>query len=178
MAKKYQDKEYVKKILNLNEKQLSRAEKKAKERHILEDWIFVRNAPNGQTTIYYHQQFIRWIKEVYLVHDKYYLDLEITFFENLIKEITNESNIEYKPPEYKDMSVKEMMWYFDKDYGSIRLAIYKMHHEYNSNLKYYDNERLLIKAEGIKWLNEKYYRISYLKFLEKTKLNLEGNKVF
>lgn len=177
MAKKYQDKEYVKEVLNLTEKQLSRAEKKAKERHILEDWIFVRNAPNGQTTVYYHQQFIRWIKEVYLVHDKYYLDLEITFFENLIKEITREFNIEYKPLEYKDMNVKEMMRYFDKDYDSIRLAIYKMHHQYNSNLKYYNNERLIIKADAIKWLNEKYYRKSYLEYLERTKLKLEGTKI-
>ena len=177
MAKKYRDKDYVKEELNLTDKQLTRAEKKAKERHIFENWIFVRNALNGQTTIYYHQQFIRWIKEVYLVYDKYYLDLEIAFFEKLITELVNELNVGYKPLEYKDMSVKDMMRYFEKDYASIRLAIYKMHQEYNSNLKYYENERLMIKAEGIKWLNEKYYRKSYLEYLEKTKLALEGTKI-
>ncbi len=177
MAKKYQDKDYVKEELNLTDKQLIRAEKKARERHIFEDWIYVRNASNGQTSIYYHKQFIRWIKEVYLVHDRYYLDLEIEFFEKLIIELVNEFHLEYKPLEYRDMSVKDMMWYFKKDYASIRLAIYKMHHEYNSNLKYYENERLMIKAEGIKWLNEKYYRKSYLKYLEKTKLALEGTKI-
>ena len=122
MAKRYQDKEYAKQLLNITEKQLYRAERKAKERHPLEDWIFVRHPLNGETIVYYHQQFIKWIKEVYLVCDKYYLDLEILFFENLISEIVNEFNLEYKPLEYKDMSVKEMMQYFDKDYGSIQVG--------------------------------------------------------
>lgn len=177
MAKKYQDKCDVEKELNLTTKQLDKAERRMLEKHPLEDWIYVRNASNGETTIYYDRQFIKWIKEVYLIRNKYYLDLEIDFYERLIKEIVSEKNIDYHPIEYKDMDAKEMMDYFEKDYKNIKVAIHKMHNTFNSNLKYYKDGSLIIKAEGIKWINEKYYRISYLKYLEKLKLSLEGNKI-
>ncbi len=107
--------------------------------------------------------------------DKRYFYYRCENCKNNIHETKIEEHI--KTLEYRDMSVKDMMWYFEKDYASIRLAIYKMHHEYNQNLKYYENERLMIKAEGIKWLNEKYYRKSYLEYLERTKLALEGIKI-
>ena len=42
------------------------------------------------------------------------------------------------------------------------------------DLKYYIDGRLYVKAEGVKWLNEKYYRKSYLKYLEYKKQNLDG----
>lgn len=176
MAKKYQDKSYVERELNLTSKQLDRAEKRMIESHPLENWIYVRNASNGETTIYYDRQFIKWIKDVYLVHDKYYLDLEISFYENLIREIVEEKNIEYPTIEYKDMDAKEMMDYFGRDYKNIKVAIYKMHNNFDSNLKYYKDGSLVIKAEGIKWINEKYYRTAYLKYLERIKLSLEGKK--
>lgn len=59
MAKKYYDREYVLKDLSVSEKRLDRAIHVMKKRHPLElDWIYVRNALNGQTTIYYNIEFI------------------------------------------------------------------------------------------------------------------------
>lgn len=177
MSKKYQRKYNVGIELNMSNRQLDRAEKKILERHPLENWIYIRNAQNGQTTVYYDIQFINWIKEVYLIHDKYYLDLEISFYEKLIHEIVKDNDIEYNSIEYHDMNIKELMKYFNKDYKSIQLAISKMSKEYKPNLKSYLNNNIIIKAEGVKWINEKYYRKSYLEYLERTKLSLEGNKV-
>ena len=45
------------------------------------------------------------------------------------------------------------------------------------HLKYYIDGRLYVKAEGVKWLNEKYYRRTYLKYLEHKKQNLDGYEI-
>lgn len=75
------------------------------------------------------------------------------------------------------MSVQGLMSYFNKDYQNIRVAIHRMNKNYKSNLKYYMNDDLIIKAEGVKWINEKYYRKSYLKYLESQKQLLDGNAI-
>lgn len=172
MAKKYQNKEYVLNKFSITELQLNRIIRTVKRRHPLElDWIVSRQGLNGQKTIYYCLELIDWISEVYLANG-YYLDLEIKFYERLIHNIKNDSDDLIL---YKDMSIDEAMDYFNKDADGIRFAVRKMSIEYKDNLKYYMNDTLMIKAEGIKWLNEKYYRKSYLKFLERLKLRLDGN---
>ena len=44
---------------------------------------------------------------------------------------------------------------------------------YNKDMKYISDDTIMIKAEGVKWLNEKYYRKSYLEYLEDYKHHLE-----
>ena len=177
MLKKYHDKWYVLNELSMTERQLDRAIKKASERHPLENkWIVVRNASNGQTTLYLCNEFLKWLKEVYL-SDGYYLDLEIRFYESLILELQQSSQVKIESLKYQDMCVDDMMQYFKKDKESIRIAIYKLEKNYNSNLKFYKDDILFIKAEGIKWINEKYYRKPYLKYLENQKQLLDGNIV-
>lgn len=177
MAKKFQDKLYVKKELSITEKQLDRAIKKMKERHPLEDWFFVRKALNGEERTYFHIQFIKWLKDVYLNKSADYLSLEILFFENEIEQLCNELNIIYKPIEYKDMSIKELSIYFHRNLESIRTAIYRMPDELKLSCKYIKDDNLYIKSEGVKWIHKNFYRKSYLEYLEKTKLSLEENKV-
>lgn len=173
MAKKYQDKYYVLKELSITENQLERAVRVVKKRHPLEtNWIIVRRASNGQSTIYYCTEFIDWLKEVYFFNEGYYLDLEIKFYKKLIDSLNPKFEEELQ---YKDMSVQGLMSYFNKDYQNIRVAIHRMNKNYKSNLKYYMNDDLIIKAEGVKWINEKYYRKSYLKYLENQKQLLDGN---
>lgn len=177
MAKKFQDKLYVKEELSLTEKQLDRIVKKMKERHPLENWFFVRKALNGEETTYFNRQFVRWIKEVYLNKSNDYLTLEIQFFEKEIKLICEEQNIIYEPMKYIDMSVKDLANYFKRNSDSIRTAIWKMPTELKDNCKYINDNTLYIKAEGVKWIHQNFYRKSYLEYLEKTKLLLEGVKV-
>lgn len=177
MAKKFQDKLYVKEELSLTDKQLDRIVKKMKERHPLENWFFVRKALNGEETTYFNRQFIRWIKEVYLNKSKDYLTLEILFFEKEIKLICDEQNIDYEPLKYSDMSIKELCNYFKRNSDSIRTAIWKLPTELKEECKYIENNILYIKAEGVKWIHKNFYRKSYLEYLEKTKLFLEGVRV-
>lgn len=178
MQKKYYDKEYVlKNILCISERQLDRAIKKVSERHPLESkWIVIRNAPNGETTIYLCTEFIKWIEEVYL-KDGYYLDLEINFYESLLKELEVNSEIQNEVLKYNDMSVDDMVNFFKRDKENIRVAISKMNKSNSEDLKYYKGDILYIRAKGIKWINEKYYRKDYLKYLESQKQLMDGNIV-
>ncbi len=177
MRKKYYDKEYVLNDLCISERQLDRAIKKVSERHPLESkWVVIRNASNVETTIYLCTEFIKWIKEVYL-KDGYYLDLEINFYESLLKELEINLDNQKDVIKYRDMSVEEMVNFFQRDKENIRVAISKMNKSNSEDLKYYKDDVLFIRAKGIKWINEKYYRKDYLKYLENQKQLMDGNIV-
>lgn len=173
MSKKFQDRWYVEKELNLTTKQLDRIIQKMQQRHPAENWIYVREPNNNQRTEYCSLEFVEWIKEVYLRKDKYYLDLEIDFYEKLIRKLEDALNISHNEIDYSDMSKKEMMEFFNKNLKSIDMAISKMGERYKKNLKYVEDGIIFIKAEGVKYINEKYYRKSYLKYLEDLKRKLE-----
>ena len=173
MNKKFQDRWYVERDLHLTHKQLDRAIQKMKKRHPKENWIYVWRPANNQVTEYCSLEFVEWLKEVYLVKNIYYIDLEIAFYEKLINQIETEINIPHKEIEYKDMSKKELQYYFNRDSKSVGTAIATMCSRYNKDMKYISDDTIMIKAEGVKWLNEKYYRKSYLEYLEDYKHHLE-----
>lgn len=173
MNKKFQDRWYVEKELNLTPRQLDRAIEKMKLRHPKENWIYVREPSNNQITMYCSLEFVEWLKDVYLRKDKYYLDLEIAFYEKRIKEMEEELNIPHHVLEYNDMTKKEMMDYFGKNRNNIEVAISKMCSRYSNDMKFVSGDTTMIKAEGIKFINEKYYRKSYLEYLENLKHSLE-----
>jgi len=173
MSKNFQDRWYVEKELNLTSRQLDRAIEKMQKRHPKENWIYVREPNNNQRTEYCSLEFVEWLKEVYLVKDKYYLDLEIAFYEKLIKRLEDALNISHNEIKYGDMTKKEMMEFFNKNLKSIDMAISKMCERYSKDMKYIEDGIIFVKAEGVKYINEKYYRESYLNYLEKLKRNLE-----
>ena len=173
MSKKFQDRWYVEKELNLTSKQLDRIIQKMQQRHPAENWIYVREPNNNQRTEYCSLEFVEWIKEVYLRKDKYYLDLEISFYEKVIRKLEEALNISHSEIKYSDMSKHEMAEFFNKDLNSIDVAISKMCKQYKNDLKYVEDGIIFIKAEGVKYINEKYYRKSYLKYLEDLKRKLE-----
>ena len=51
-----------------------------------------------------------------------------------------------------------------------------MQRHFSYPLKYNKNGKVYVKAEGVKWLNEKYFRKSYLEELENYKLALQKAK--
>ena len=174
MNNKFQDRWYVEKELNITTKRLDRAIKKMQKRHPAENWIYIREPNNNQRTEYLSLEFVEWLKEVYLVNDKYYLDLEIAFYEKLVKRYEDTLNISHNEINYSDMSKHEMAEYFNKDLNSIDVAISKMSKQYKNDLKYVEDGEIFIKAEGVKYINEKYYRKGYLKYLEDLKRKLSN----
>lgn len=173
MNNKFQDRWYVEKELNMTPKRLNRAIKTMWKRHPAENWIYIRKSNNNQRTEYLSLEFVEWLKEVYLANDKYYLDLEISSYERLVNKLEYELDIPHNQIQYNYISKKEMMEFFDKDLKSIDMAISKMRERYNKDLKYVEDEIIFIKADGIKYINEKYYCKGYLKYLEDLKRKLD-----
>lgn len=143
------------------------------KRHILEDWFFVRSANNNQKTMYISNEGLDWLKEVYFNKDGYYLDLEITFFENIIKNQEQKLDIDHKSKKYQDMSITDLMKQFRKSRTSIDTAVSRMIKRTGINYKYIIDDEVIIKKEGVKWLYEKYFRLAYLEELENYKLELD-----
>lgn len=143
------------------------------KRHILEDWFFVRSANNNQKTMYISNEGLDWLKEVYFKKDIYYLDLDITFFENIIKNQEQKLDIDHKIKKYRDMSITDLMKKFNKSRMAIDTAVSRMTKRTGINYKYIIDDEVIIKAEGVRWLYEKYFRLAYLEELENYKLELD-----
>ena len=71
------------------------------------------------------------------------------------------------------MSISELMNYFKKSSNSVDVAIHKMVKVLGEDVRYKEDNKVIIKNYGVKWLNEKYYRKAYFKELEKYKIMLE-----
>ena len=71
----------VQRDLNLTEVQLDEIIKRAGRRHPMEDWVYLHVAGNGDVIEYLKLEFVYWLKEVYFNKEKFYLDLEIEFFD-------------------------------------------------------------------------------------------------
>ena len=142
----------------ISEKELDNAIKNMLRRHILEDWMFVRNASNNQKTMYISKEGFDWLKEVYFNKTGYYLDLDISFFEKQIKQKEQELNL---------------MRMFNKSKTAVKTAISRMTKRTGINYKYILDGEIIIKAAGVKWLYEKYFRLAYLEYLENYKLDLD-----
>lgn len=157
----------------VSEKELDNAIKNMTKRHILEDWMFVRSASNNQKTMYISNEGFDWLKEVYFNKNGYYLDLDISFFEKLIIKKEQELSLSHKKKEYFDTSVTDLMSEFNKSRTAIKTAVSRMTKRTGINYKYILDGEVIIKAEGVKWLYEKYFRLAYLDYLESYKLELD-----
>ncbi len=161
------------KRLNVTEEELLKALKNIKRRHPYEHWILERTAQNGQFIININVECALWLEEVYYNDSKFYLDLEIEFFERRVKALEEQLKVEPKVKQYRDMSVLEIMDYFWKTRNSVDVAIHKMVKVLGEDVRYRKDNKVMIKDYGIKWLDQKYYRLSYLNYLENYKLKLD-----
>lgn len=159
--------------LKYDDKKFKRLLVRIKDRHPHEYWFRTRYAQNGQTHLMLDDECKRWLEEVYFNKSKYYLDLEIDFFEKRIRELEEELKIPHKEKSYNDMTIFEIMDEFDKTRNSVDVAIHKMIKVLGTDVKYKKDGFVVIKDYGVKWLYEKYYRKEYLKELEKYKLRLD-----
>ena len=167
----------VQRDLNLTEVQLEEVIRRAGRRHPMEDWVHLRVSGNGDVVEYLKLEFVYWLKEVYFNKEKFYLDLEIEFFEKQIKRLESELNISPYEFKYEDTSLKDLRSYFNKSKNAIGRAVNEMKMQTNLSYKYLKDGRVMITKEGVKWLAEKYFRKAYLKDLELYKLELQERKM-
>jgi len=125
---------------------------------------------------FFNLEFVNWLKEVYFNKQGFYLDREIKFLEKQISDMENELNIPHFEKVYTYLNVKELEEYFNESNSSILKAIERMNKQISC--KCYMDKKLYIKPIGVKWLDQKYYRKSYIKELldYKQKLNEKENK--
>lgn len=159
----------------LTEEQFYNISKKMIKRHPYERWIFRKLAQNGERVVYVRVEYVEWLKEVYF-SNKYYLDAEIEFFQKQVLRLEQELNISHYDFNYKDMSLVDLREYFGKSKNAIGVAVNRMEKRNNKSYKYIKDGKVIISKEGVKWLNEKYFRKQYLKDLEFYKIELQKRK--
>lgn len=171
MNLKFKDRWSVQKELNLSTKELDEAIRFMEKKHPLENWVILRTAQNNQTNMYLNLEFIKWLKDVYLSNDDTILNLEIKFYRDRIADLEKIVGIK-SYFDYKDLTIDELMQYFDKSRNSIDVAIYKMRKHFKKGFNN-TSEKVVIKPDEVKWIDENLFRKDYLKKLEKYKLILE-----
>lgn len=148
--------------LCVSEKQMDRAIKVMEKYHYFENWIRYRLGPTNLIVLF-NLEFVNWLKEVYLNKNGFFLDREIHFLNARIKDLEKELDISHYEKVYPCLNVKELKEYFGKSNSSILKAIERMNKRIDC--KCYKDGKLYITPTGVKWLDQKYYRKSYLKEL-------------
>jgi len=166
----------VERKLGVSKKQLNRAIKVMEKYHYFENWIWYRLGPTKDLIVLFNLEFVEWLKEVYFNKDGFFLDREIHFLNARILDMENELDISHFEKVYLCLNVKELQEYFSKSNSSILKAIERMNKKIDC--KCYKDGKLYITPTGVKWLDQKYYRKSYLKVLLSYKkiLNKKENK--
>ena len=161
--------------LGVSKKQMDKAIKVMEKYHYFENWIKYRLGPTNLIVLF-NLEFVNWLKEVYFYKDGFFLDREIHFLNARIKDLENELDISHYERVYPCLNVKELQEYFGKSKSSILKAIERMNKKIDC--KCYKYGKLYITPTGVKWLDQNYYRKSYLKELLKYKklLNEKENK--
>ena len=99
-----------------------------------------------------------WLIYVYFQNEKSQVDADIDFF---LKRIFT-----------KDMSIDELVIFFNRKYRTIEKAIIKMIKATDKNYRYRKNGRFIISKEGIEWLCKNCFKQKYLEMLEQYKMEL------
>ena len=95
------------------------------------------------------------------------------FFENRIKQYEELLKVKHNENWWnEDMTIKQLEEYFNKSNSSIKKAIRKMCDSGFYDYKYFDNNKVIISSEGVKWLCKNIFKQKYLELLEKYKMEL------
>lgn len=146
---------------NMSERQYKRLVKRLERRHPNERWIDEHFAQNGERVVYLKLELVEWIEEVYFNNNLFYLDAEINFFRKQISRLEDELNFPHNEFEYKDISLYDLISYFNRSKNTIGVAVNRMEKRNNQSFKYLIDSKIIISKEGVKWLSENYFRKDY-----------------
>ena len=175
MSEEWIERKDVQEIFSLTTKQFGRVMRNIKRRHPFEKWI-INKPENNKMKTYIRKECVDWLKEVYFNKEEYYLILEIQFYKKRIMTLEEELGIPHKVKEYQNTLLRFLDIEFNKSRNVIQVAVHRMQKEFSYPIKYEVSGILFIKAEGVKWLYENYFKRNYLKELEEYKHDLESRK--
>ena len=114
-----------------------------------------------------------WLNQVYFQKEKSFIDADVDFFENRIKQYEQLLKIEHKENWWNDdMNIKQLCEYFNKEDITIRKAIRKMCDIGFGEYKFLVNKKVVISKEGVEWICKNVFKQKYLELLEKYKMEL------
>ena len=115
----------------------------------------------------------KWLRYVYFQNEKKQIDADVEFFENRIKQYEELLKLQHNENWWnEDMTIKQLEKYFNRSNSSIKKAIRKMCNSGFCDYKYFDNNKVIISSEGVKWLCKNIFKQKYLELLEKYKMEL------
>ena len=114
-----------------------------------------------------------WLIHVYFQKEKSLIDADVEFFEYRIKQYEELLKVERNENWWnKEMNIKELCHYFDRQDISVRKAIKKMCDSGLGDYKLFVDNKVVISKEGIEWICKNVFKHKYLELLEKYKMEL------
>ena len=113
-----------------------------------------------------------WLIYVYFQNEKMQIDADIEFFLLRIKQYQEELKVQEKNLFNKDMSMDELVLFFQRKYRTIEKAVIKMLRVAGENYRYKKDGKFIISKEGIEWLCKNCFKQKYLEILEQYKMEL------
>lgn len=132
------------------------------------------------TKNYYYIQYegVIWLRDVYFnCYNLKLIDKDIEWFEKRIKWYQNQlkkNNIEFPEFNYNvsAMSKKQLALYFNKALITIENGIREYEKIHLSRCRKYEDGKLIISENVVKWLIENKFKNKYLEILEEYKMQL------
>lgn len=147
-----------------------------KKRHPLQNWYIRKD-----NEIHISFEGIDWLIKVSFDYSVKKIDADINFFKKLIYTYENQLQIRHAELDYKDMTRQEICLFFNKSTKHVQKTIRDLTNTYGTKYKRYKKQGKLhiavISAEGIKILEENYFKKSYLKRLEIYQLELKNTLI-
>ena len=113
-----------------------------------------------------------WLIYVYFQNEKNLVDADIDFFLLRIKQYQEELKVQEKDLFNKDMSMDELVLFFQRKYRTIEKAVIKMLKVSDENYRYKKDGKFIISKEGVEWLCKNCFKQKYLEILEQYKMEL------
>ena len=114
-----------------------------------------------------------WLTQVYFQKEKSLIDADIDFFKLRIKQYEELLKIEHNENWWnKDMDIKQLCDYFNRQDITVRKAIKKMYDSGLGKYKFLVDNKVVISKEGVEWICKNVFKQKYLELLEKYKMEL------
>lgn len=114
-----------------------------------------------------------WLRVVYFQKEKSFVDADIEFFENRIRQYEELLKIQHNENWWqKDMDIKQLWEYFNKKDITVRKAIKKMCDSGLEKYKFFVGNKIVISNKGVEWICKNVFKQKYLELLEKYKMEL------
>lgn len=114
-----------------------------------------------------------WLRFVYFQKEKSFVDADIEFFENRIRQYEELLKIQHNENWWqKDMDIKQLCEYFNKKDITVRKTIKKMSDSGLEKYKFLVDSKIVISNKGVEWLCKNVFKHKYLELLEKYKMEL------